>query len=51
MKLKRLLCFGFSMLLLGSTLTGCNNLPFNLSNSNENTSSNSENVLNIAYNY
>jgi spermidine/putrescine transport system permease protein len=48
MKFKKLFYFGLSILLLGSTFTGCSSLPASLiSTSRSETSRDSENVLNV----
>jgi spermidine/putrescine transport system permease protein len=48
MKFKKLLYFGLSVLLLGTSLTGCSSLPSSFINSSDSeAASNSENVLNV----
>jgi spermidine/putrescine transport system permease protein len=48
MKFKKLLSFVFSALILGSTITGCNILPFNSINQTDSSASgNSKDVLNV----
>lgn len=47
MRFKKLLHFGLTVLLLGSTLTGCKSLPFITGSSGNTTSVNTENVLNV----
>jgi spermidine/putrescine transport system permease protein len=47
MKLKKLLYLGLSMLLLGSTVTGCKSLAFGTSGRNSSGGGDTENVLNV----